>query len=169
MTHSATQTLVTLVAVFLLTACASGPENNPTARVNIKQIDVQLEKNVPHKKSDALFHFYKTWHKTPYRYGGNSRKGVDCSGFVKIAFSQLFHQSIPRTTHLQSHIGTQIDYEDRQYGDLVFFKTGYNMLHVGFYLEDNSFMHASSSKGVIISRLDSPYWADTFWQIRRVN
>ncbi|MEZ9330026.1 NlpC/P60 family protein [Vibrio breoganii] len=159
--------LITLSS--LLTACASGPETNTQARVNTNQIDQQIDDKVSAQKSDELFRFYNVWHQTPYRLGGTTQNGIDCSAFTQIAYSQLFKHPLPRTTKLQSQMGVEVDYGDRRFGDLVFFKTGFNTRHVGIYVEDNSFMHASTSRGVIISRLDSPYWADVFWQIRRVN
>ncbi|GEA60949.1 C40 family peptidase [Vibrio comitans] len=165
--HSSKLLLITLAT--LLTACASGPETNSQARVNTNQIDQQIDDKVSKQKSDELFRFYKVWHQTPYRLGGTTQNGIDCSAFTQIAYSQLFTQPLPRTTELQSQVGKEVDYDDRRFGDLVFFKTGFNTRHVGIYVEDNSFMHASTSRGVIISRLDSPYWADVFWQIRRVN
>ncbi|GEA50896.1 lipoprotein NlpC [Vibrio inusitatus NBRC 102082] len=153
----------------LLTACASGPETNSQAQVSTTQIDQKIDEKVSAAKSDELFRFYNAWHQTPYRFGGTTQNGIDCSAFTQTAYSQLFNQSLPRTTQLQSQVGIEVDYKDRRFGDLVFFKTGFNTRHVGIYVEDNSFMHASTSRGVIISRLDSPYWADAFWQIRRVN
>lgn len=154
---------LTLLLSILLTGCASGPQENPSARVNIAEIQKQQVQN-----KDKLFLFYERWHSTPYRLGGQSLTGVDCSAFVQIAYDQIFSQSLPRTTNMQSNVGESVDYEDRAFGDLVFFKTGIKVRHVGIYIGDNSFMHASTSRGVIISRLDSPYWADVYWQTRRV-
>ena len=110
------------------------------------------------------------WHGTPYRYGGMSRRGVDCSGFVALTFSQRFALQLPRETRAQAEYGTRIDREDLLPGDLLFFKTGRgdNGLHVGIYDSDNQFIHASTSRGVIRSSLDNEYWRDTFWQARRI-
>ncbi|OBT12166.1 hydrolase [Vibrio sp. UCD-FRSSP16_10] len=168
MPNPSTRSLLTIVCLFFLTACASGPDSDPSAKVNMHTITHQLDNQVSSKKSDQLFHFYKTWHHTPFRLGGTSRNGIDCSAFTQTAFSQLFHHQIPRTTALQSQVGREIAYKDRRFGDLVFFKTSFRTRHVGIYIDDNSFMHASTSKGVIISRIDSPYWSDAFWQIRRI-
>ncbi|CAM3053648.1 C40 family peptidase [Vibrio rarus] len=160
--------VLNIVLVIVLSGCASGPETNPRAKVNTQHIDQQIDHKFSAQESQALFRFYEIWHQTPYQFGGSSKRGVDCSAFTQIAFAQLFGYSLPRTTEQQSERGVEIDYEERRFGDLVFFKTGFMTQHVGIYIEDNSFMHASSSRGVIISRLDSPYWADAFWQIRRV-
>ncbi|CCN35267.1 putative lipoprotein nlpC [Vibrio nigripulchritudo MADA3029] len=117
----------------------------------------------------ALSKVYTRWEGVPYRFGGNDRYGLDCSAFTKIAFSEAFSKTLPRTTESQSQLGTKIRYRDAQPGDLVFFKTGFKQRHVGVYMGNNAFMHASTSKGVIISRLDNPYWADAFWHFRRVH
>lgn len=89
------------------------------------------------------------WRGTPYRYGGMSRRGVDCSGFVYLTFRDKFALQLPRTTRAQSDMGTRINKEDLLPGDLVFFKTGggENGLHVGIYDADNAFIHASTSQG----------------------
>ncbi|KTS28343.1 NlpC/P60 family protein [Pantoea sp. BS_8] len=111
-----------------------------------------------------------SWRGTPYRYGGMSRKGVDCSGFVYLTFRDKFDLQLPRSTAAQSDIGTRISKEDLLPGDLVFFRTGSgeNGLHVGIYDTDNAFIHASTSQGVIRSSLDNVYWQKVFWQARRI-
>lgn len=110
------------------------------------------------------------WRGTPYRYGGLSRGGVDCSGFVYLTFRDRFDLQLPRSTIDQTDIGTRIDKSDLLPGDLVFFKTGSgeNGLHVGIYDTDNTFIHASTSQGVIRSSLDNVYWRKVFWQARRI-
>ncbi|WP_324030629.1 endopeptidase [Pantoea sp. JZ2] len=111
-----------------------------------------------------------SWRGTPYRYGGMSRKGIDCSGFVYLTFRDKFDLQLPRSTVAQSDIGTRISKEDLLPGDLVFFRTGSgeNGLHVGIYDTDNAFIHASTSQGVIRSSLDNVYWRKVFWQARRI-
>lgn len=110
------------------------------------------------------------WYGTPYRYGGLSRSGVDCSGFVYLTFRDRFNLQLPRSTRAQTDIGTRIDKDQLLPGDLVFFKTGRgeNGLHVGIYDSDKQFIHASTSKGVIRSSLDNSYWQKVFWQARRL-
>ncbi len=74
---------------------------------------------------------------------------------------------MPRSTELMAKMGKKIDRKQLRAGDLVFFKTSYKVRHVGIYIEKGQFLHASSSKGVMISRLDNVYWADKYWQSRR--
>jgi cell wall-associated NlpC family hydrolase len=85
-----------------------------------------------------------------------------------VAFQDALQLSLPRTTKQQVRVGSELDYSEAQIGDLVFFKTSRSVRHVGVYVGNKQFMHASTSKGVIISRLDNPYWASKFWHFRRV-
>lgn len=111
-----------------------------------------------------------TWRGTPYRYGGMSRSGIDCSGFVLTTFRDKFALQLPRMTSQQAKVGMRIDKDELAPGDLVFFKTGSgeNGLHVGIYDTDNHFIHASTSQGVVRSSLDNVYWRKNFWQARRI-
>ncbi|TNH03594.1 NlpC/P60 family protein [Testudinibacter sp. TR-2022] len=110
------------------------------------------------------------WGGTPYILGGNSQRGVDCSGFVMRTFADRFDISLPRTTAAQAKEGVYIERGDLQTGDLVFFKTGRgpNGYHVGIYVKDDQFLHASTKGGVIYSSLNSTYWKKAYWQARRV-
>jgi len=111
-----------------------------------------------------------SWRGTPYRYGGMSRSGIDCSGFVLTTYRDKFNLQLPRMTSEQALIGTRISKDQLLPGDLVFFKTGSgeNGLHVGIYDADNQFIHASTSRGVTRSSLDNAYWRKYFWQARRL-
>ncbi|MEI8609746.1 NlpC/P60 family protein [Enterovibrio sp. Hal110] len=115
----------------------------------------------------ALSAYYEEWQGTPYQWGGVNKKGIDCSAFTQIAYRTVFQHALPRTTRQQVKLGDKITLNAAKHGDLVFFKTGPQRFHVGIYVGEKQFMHASSSKGVIISRLDNPYWASKFWQVRR--
>ena len=76
---------------------------------------------------------------------------------------------MPRSTELLASAGTQVNPRQVRAGDLVFFKTGWKQRHVGIYLKNGAFMHASTSRGVMISKLHNPYWADAFWMVRRLD
>ncbi|GAA0484542.1 C40 family peptidase [Tatumella punctata] len=124
----------------------------------------------PVKVTRQLSQQLSQWHGTPYRLGGLSRRGVDCSGFVYLTFRNRFDLQLPRTTRQQSRLGTRIKKSELRPGDLVFFKTGWGQdgLHVGIYDRDNLFIHASTSRGVMRSSLDNVYWRKVFWQARRI-
>ena len=114
-----------------------------------------------------LYDQYNNWRGVRYREGGLSKNGVDCSGYVHLTYKQKLRRTIPRSTELLAKSGSEVSLRQMQPGDLVFFKTGWKTNHVGIYLNNGKFMHASSSRGVTISRLENPYWSDTFWMARR--
>ncbi|AWB00545.1 TPA: NlpC/P60 family protein [Vibrio harveyi] len=150
-----------LIISVLLSACSSGPDPET-------QVDASLSVNQLLSDNQDLYQFYNEWEGTPYRLGGTKKSGIDCSAFVQKAFVEAYKMSLPRTTRQQSKQGVEMSWSDAQQGDLVFFKTKRSTYHVGIYLGNKQFMHASTSKGVIISRIDNPYWASKFWQVRRV-
>ena len=102
------------------------------------------------------------WLGTPYRYGGNSKRGVDCSGFVSAVYRKLFHVKLNRSAELILRRDCKkIGKKKLQTCDLVFFATGRNrskVNHVGIYLKNGYFIHASTSKGVVLSHLVEPYY-----------
>jgi cell wall-associated NlpC family hydrolase len=120
------------------------------------------------KTKSAFVSVYNRWEGVPYRLGGTTYQGIDCSAFIQTAYKEALNVSLPRTTKQQSKLGSEINYDDAVVGDLVFFRTSRTTRHVGIYLGKRQFLHASTSKGVIISRVDNPYWASTFWHFRRV-
>ncbi|PJG57921.1 C40 family peptidase [Aeromonas cavernicola] len=140
-----------LLALLLLSACSSTPQ--PT------------EVSSPRSAFDG---FYQQWRGVPYRLGGENRAGLDCSAFTQLAYQQVLGFRLPRTTESQAAVGTAIERYRLRYGDLVFFKTGWQQYHVGVYTGAGEFIHASTSKGVTRSRLDNRYWNARYWQARRL-
>lgn len=108
------------------------------------------------------------WKGVPYQFGGLNKQGIDCSGFVYLTFRDILDIKLPRTTKEQAKLGTLISQNQLNTGDLVFFKTGKNVRHVGIYLQNKQFLHASTSKGVIVSHLDNVYWRKKFWKAKRL-
>ncbi|SNX59091.1 lipoprotein Spr/probable lipoprotein NlpC [Nitrosomonas ureae] len=122
----------------------------------------------PNNMRKVLYSHYDEWQGVRYKYGGLSRQGIDCSGFVHLTFKSKLGMNLPRTTWMQAKIGQEIRQNDLRVGDLVFFKTGKTSNHVGIYLEKNKFLHASQKKGVTISRLDHIYWRSNYWKSVRI-
>jgi hypothetical protein len=116
----------------------------------------------------SLLRYYNRWQGTPYRFGGNSRYGVDCSGFVHIAFRDALGVKVPRSTQLLSNIRHHIPFRQLAAGDILIFKTSRTNLHTGIYVGNNQFIHASKSRGVILSDFSNPYWAKTYKKSVRV-
>ncbi|EKF74647.1 NLP/P60 family protein [Alcanivorax hongdengensis A-11-3] len=108
------------------------------------------------------------WQGVPYRYGGTSEHGVDCSGLVYLTFMDQLGVQVPRTTRELVRTGEPVSRRQLQPGDLVFFRTGPGNRHVGIYMGEGEFLHASSSSGVRVSSLDNHYWRRHYWQARRI-
>lgn len=111
---------------------------------------------------------YASWRGVPHRYGGASRAGVDCSAFVLFTYRDVFGEQLPRTTRAQAKLGKRVSKRRLRAGDLVFFKIGWRQRHVGIYVGDGQFIHASESQGVARSSLDNPYWRTHYWKARRL-
>ena len=112
---------------------------------------------------------FSVWRGTDYRWGGDSRNGIDCSAFTRRIIASVIHRRLPRTAQEQSHMGQRVSQRELKVGDLVFFKTGPNVHHVGVYIGDDSFIHASSSQGVTMSHLSNQYWQAHYLTARRVS
>jgi peptidoglycan DL-endopeptidase LytE len=99
----------------------------------------------------------------PYRFGGSTVRGIDCSGFVAKIY-QFFDINLPRTAREQSRVGMSVDRDNLDVGDLVFFNTRRAFGHVGIYIGNNQFIHAAAGKKreVSISNLDEPYYNKHF-------
>ncbi|MBZ5486315.1 C40 family peptidase [Halomonas aquamarina] len=136
------------------------PVNNSVAQLR------SFQTPPPTLVRQALLEQHQRWSGTPYRIGGTTAKGVDCSGLVRNVYREMFNVELPRSTYEQVHEGRAIDRQELQAGDLVFFRPPGNN-HVGIYVGDGYFLHASTSQGVIISSLDNSYWQRYYWQSRR--
>lgn len=159
-------------AVALLTACGSSSQSAAAGKhsSNIYRKPVQGSISDPIFAISSLSEHQHQWKGTRYRLGGTSRSGVDCSAFMQITFRDLFGIKLPRTTSDQAKQGVKVAKSALQTGDLVFFNTGRgpNGKHVGVYVKNGQFLHASTKGGVIYSDINSPYWSKTFWQARRL-
>jgi cell wall-associated NlpC family hydrolase len=110
------------------------------------------------------------WLGTPYVYGGNTKRGTDCSGFVSSVYMEKERKPIPRATKDGFKNGKAIDKSSLIIGDLVFFSkqgNGRKVNHVGIYVGDGNFMHASTSLGVTITSLDDNHWKSLYLGARR--
>lgn len=152
------------ICVSLLVGCGSLQEKDAGSYVSVLEA-----RNVSSQTSkQALYDHYNEWRGVRYKLGGLSKQGIDCSGFVYVAYKSRLGINLPRTTKLQSKLGKKVSKKYLKTGDLVFFKTGKITKHVGIYLEENMFLHASASKGVMISRLDNVYWKSNYWKSIRI-
>ena len=117
-------------------------------------------------ENSSLEAFIEDWYGTPHRMGGMTKNGVDCSGFVILAYREVFGREFKgrRAEDLFSEMEV-VSKKELSYGDLVYFKVrGRRIDHVGIYLRDGDFAHTSSSKGVMISNLSNSYWSKRFFK-----
>ncbi len=122
------------------------------------------------QKSDMMA-VIMDWLGTRYHFGGMSRSGIDCSAFTQMLFNTTAKVLLPRTAATQYTVGTPINrLEEMEFGDLVFFNTraAVYVSHVGIYLGDNLFAHASSKYGVTVSSLKSNYYSARLIGVRRI-
>jgi cell wall-associated NlpC family hydrolase len=159
--------LVLYVCAVLLTACSSAPyQADKAASASVS--DARIDLSDTHEVKQILKQQYNDWRNVKHRMGGMSRNGIDCSGLVYHTYRTKLGVELPRSTENQSKVGLAIKQKQLKAGDLVFFKTGVFTRHVGMYIEEGEFLHVSSSKGVMVSNLEDPYWRSAYWKARRI-
>ncbi len=123
------------------------------------------EEDSNEESSTDLQTFIDAWKGTPHVMGGNTQKGVDCSGLVIQCYLQVYQtEFIGRRAEDLFSETKHVKRNDLREGDLVFFKiSGRRINHVGIYLSDGNFVHTSSSRGVMISNLSEAYWNKRFF------
>lgn len=129
---------------------------------SLSEISKLLDVSENNLKNKNLYRFIIDWYGTPYQFGGTSFKGVDCSGFTNILYKEIYNIQLPRISKDIAQNVKRKYTDDLKEGDLVFFSFGNTGVvnHVGVYLHNNKFVHASTSKGVIISNLTEPYYGN---------
>lgn len=140
-------------------------EGNSPAIVSPMQFKYAILMDVPVEALNnlKLFSFIDEWYGTPYRFGGSTKDGIDCSAFSSNLMTNVFGVGLPRMAKDQYSVCAHVKRDDLQEGDLVFFHTTRKGIsHVGVYLGNNKFVHASLNYGVTISSLEDPYYSRTF-------
>ena len=147
-----------------------------------KAIEKTEEKTVSARKMakkksstiDGILSEANTYIGTPYRFGGMTRSGIDCSAFVLSVYGSVTGINLPRISSAQAQEGERVEREQLEKGDLLFFQTrGSRISHVGIVQEitqegEIKFIHASTSKGVTISSLNEKYWGLRFRFAKRI-
>ncbi len=110
----------------------------------------------------SLFNFIEDWWGTNYRYGGATKKGIDCSAYSGTLLHTVYGFVAARTAREQYELCEKIERDNLQEGDLVFFNTKRGVSHVGVYLRNGYFTHASTGQGVTISSLDETYYSKRY-------
>lgn len=121
-----------------------------------------LDVNENTLKNKQLYSFVTDWYGTPYKFGGQNEKGIDCSAFANVLYKEIYKIQLPRASKDIAENVKRKFTNNLKEGDLVFFSFGNSkeINHVGIYLHNNKFVHASTSKGVIISDLTEPWYGN---------
>ena len=176
--------IVTILLLAIVSSCSSNKKNK---KEKFDDEFVEIYQEEPKKKKEKIimgFNISKNdnlnlyieaddWLGVPYKYGGNSKDGTDCSGMVYEIYKSVFNKKLERNSSaIMANNCKKIDRRKLSEGDLIFFATGKNknkINHVGLYLKDGKFIHSSSSRGVIISSMDEKYYDEKFVCAGRVN
>lgn len=155
-----------LLSALLLAGCASKHPATPAR--HIERISHAVP--VSNDQTQRIVREARSWIGTPYRYGGQTLAGTDCSGMVMMLYSQVYGLQIPRSSAQQREYALPIAERELKPGDLVFFCTagGSTVSHVGLYIGSRKMIHASSSQGVIESNLDEKYYRQKFHSAGRI-
>lgn len=156
--------LVFLLPLLFLVSCRTvAPNYNYT---ELAKASLKLGMDIDYDDDHKLYVEVARWIGTPYRYGGSTRAGVDCSGFVYSVYRNVYNLKLKRTADEQYRVNcSRLQKRYLQEGDLVFFKgakRSRKASHVGIYLKNGKFIHASSKYGVIVSELSEDYY-DRMW------
>lgn len=131
----------------------------------LARASVRLGIDIGPQDNHRLYLEAAEWIGTRYRTGGDSRRGTDCSGMTGQIYRKVYRIQLPRSTGEQKEQSRRVSKRNLREGDLVFFtsnRSGRKPAHVGIYLKEGKFIHASTSKGVIVSRLDETYYRDNW-------
>ena len=174
---------IILLLFFAVVACGPGKRKRTYSKTRTVTVEGSTEDTSPRKskkqerineKAEAIISTAMTFSGTRYKYGGTTKKGMDCSGLVFVSLKEndiLF----PRTSYQMAMEGQKIDVDEVQKGDLLYFKTsksGKRINHVGLVVEvdgdDIRFIHATTSRGVLVSSLREGYWKYAFVKAMRI-
>ena len=167
--------MVCSVSITLLNSCtstvrfSSNNSNNEKSSSSTKKYTAkpEISKTGLTKKQKLIIEEAEKWIGTPYCWGGESFDCADCSGFVMTVFSKNGIE-LPRTAQQQFDFGKKVSIDNAKAGDLIFFRKSNKITHVGIYVGNRTFIHASSSKGVIIQDLDEFGSSPTFAGCREI-
>ncbi len=164
-----TKILPLFLVLVLITSCSS-TKKTYSVKPSSKKTPVATKRtNNTSAANTKLLKTFKKYEGTPYKFGGNTTKGIDCSGFVCAVYKEVYKKQIPRTTTLLKKYGTKVALNKLKPGDLVFYRPNNTYNHVGVYIGNGYVAHSTSSKGVIKTKLSNSYWKKYYVFSRRVN
>lgn len=133
------------------------------------KLNAQIPDSLLNEETKDLYKFINEWWKTPYQYGGSSKRGIDCSAFTQSLYKKVYNVNLPRVASAQYKLGVTVKREEAKTGDLVFFRSkGPSGWHVGMYLIDGWFLHSGSGNGVYVNSLDEPKYSNKIRGFKRI-
>lgn len=163
-----------LVLTIFLASCRSRKEitvvkkDLPKSEINntlLNKYAIQLGVSSKELTNVKMYQFVDDWYSVPYKYAGFDKSGIDCSGLACKLYESVYSKKIARSSKDIYLSCEEVDKNELQEGDFVFFKIeSKNVSHVGIYLTNNKFVHASTKRGVIINDLDEPYYKKYFYK-----
>ncbi|MDO5970814.1 C40 family peptidase [Flavivirga aquimarina] len=171
------RTIIILLVIISLAGCKSSKraksKKEPSTEITTKK--GIAKKNKKTSKSDQIINYAKQFKGVRYKWGGTTKSGMDCSGLVFESF-RAHDITLPRISRDMAKKGDKISLKKAQEGDLLFFRTSKNrrhrINHVGLIIKskagDITFIHATTSKGVIVSKLSESYWKSAFVEARKI-
>jgi lipoprotein Spr len=170
-------TLVSFMLIYF-TACKHQQKiSGETKEVKTETLSSSLKKKYAEKlgvsesaiTNQKLYQFINDWYGVPYKYAGRNKSGIDCSGLASTLYDHVYHKKISPSTKILVDEVKKISDSKLQEGDLVFFNTdSKGPSHVGVYLQNNKFVHASTKKGVMISDMNEPSFKKCYLSAGRV-
>ena len=164
-----------LIWTIILTSCLSSCGTSKPPKLDYQALahaSLRLGVDLEFEDNHHLYIEASNWIGVPYRSGGTTRKGVDCSGLASNIYRSVYNKSLRRSTDEQMKQASKVSRGKLKEGDLVFFSSRNSrkkVAHVGIYLKDGKFVHASSSRGVIVSNLNEPYYRTHWMRGGRIN
>ena len=158
--------LILSVAVSSCGVKKSGTYSSPSVQKKYSQLLGVNEKEITNTK---LYSFVDDWSGVPYKYGGKNKKGIDCSGFASVLYKEVFGKELSGPSASISKQCRKISINELREGDLVFFKIDSKEIsHIGVYLQNNKFVHATTKAGVMIDDLNEEYYRNYFETAGRI-
>jgi len=162
--------LSVLIICVCLNSCASKKHLSSTSKPKETSFSDKLGCPLPVNYNKVFIEAITEWLGTPYSYGGNSKKGTDCSGFVQAVYKKVFNKIIEHNSLQISLKSRTIKAKELEQGDLLFFKINKKQIdHIGMHIFESYFIHASTKKGVIVSDLKQTYYKETFAFYGKIN
>lgn len=138
-------------------------ETKVEAKTSLSALEKKLGVTLPSGSNRAYYEEIASWLGAPYKYGGTEKTGADCSGFVMVVYQKVFGIKLIHQSSQQKEQSKRVNESALKEGDLYFFKLDGNKIsHVGMHVAPDFFIHASTKRGVVVSKLSEPYYSKSF-------